>query len=389
MKLIQYFSFITVFFWFVIGTIQNLLAPILLSTPFPALAFASIPAICFFIALTYKVITSQSIEIKLLLIYFSIVFLLTLIFIVVLSGDQTLINRNIGIVIRWLVFLSCGYGLVRYYQNYRVRFLIFSFISWSLFYLFIIVFGDFSTFTLPYVDIYFSNVESENKVNLRHSLTDFFAMLSLGLCILLRKSNNWLYFFFVLGMLGVYFLGGRASMLSYFIVIVPLIYAANPKIFKLNLLIFIFLSVLLVLLSLNFEYLSVSFSSIYENSPLFNLSEDSSLLEREYLFDAGIKGIIENPLLGDYGGHLSHSISGTYIHGFLSYYRQFGLLAFILYITIYINAAVYLYKYKKQIFPIVMYLLLLSIFSKAYNWGWEWLILGFVFSIQKNKNEAV
>lgn len=61
-------------------------------------------------------------------------------------------------------------------------------------------------------------------------------------------------------------------------------------------------------------------------------SGDASLAERAILFDAGIAGIIDHPIQGDYLGQIrDFGATGYYIHDILSMWQQFGLLGFAIY----------------------------------------------------------
>lgn len=80
------------------------------------------------------------------------------------------------------------------------------------------------------------------------------------------------------------------------------------------------------------------FSLLYHDIDIFEKIEmytsfDASLNERAILLKSGIGGIEASPILGDYLGQLrDFGGVGSYIHNGLSMWRQYGILAFAVYI---------------------------------------------------------
>lgn len=113
---------------------------------------------------------------------------------------------------------------------------------------------------------------------------------------------------------------------------------------------------------------------------------DSSLLSRTIQFSDGIKDISMNPLTGKFGGQIdTFGFNGFYMHNVLSYWRQFGLLAFLILLifTLYLP-----FKLKpmlesvsirhKEIFLLLGPFMLLNIYSsKAFEWYFIWFYFGF------------
>lgn len=62
-------------------------------------------------------------------------------------------------------------------------------------------------------------------------------------------------------------------------------------------------------------------------------SEDASIAQRSMLLDAGLEGIAESPITGDYLGQVrDFGATGYYIHNALSMWQQFGVISFVLYV---------------------------------------------------------
>lgn len=114
---------------------------------------------------------------------------------------------------------------------------------------------------------------------------------------------------------------------------------------------------------------------------------DASLSLRDLQAAAGYKAIFENWIGGDYAGQVrDFGVIGSYIHNILSYWRQFGLFAFVC--LLYMIFACFSFWWKMLRFPvheskeldffIFLFPLILveSLFSRSYNFPYLWLLLG-------------
>jgi len=140
---------------------------------------------------------------------------------------------------------------------------------------------------------------------------------------------------------------------------------------------------------------------LYDNSTgyssrLFNLSSDDvSYLARVDMFISGLEGIAKNIFFGDFSGQLTIASDdkgarwGGYIHNFLSYFRQFGIVAFLLVVTMLLSALYACYvAFKKRIFnsdlsviSIIIYIVLIYTLSRGYVYSWLFLLPGLSFYI--------
>ena len=113
---------------------------------------------------------------------------------------------------------------------------------------------------------------------------------------------------------------------------------------------------------------------------------DSSFLSRAIQLADGFNDISMHPLTGKFGGQIdTFGFIGYYVHNILSYWRQFGLLAFLILLvfTLYLP-----FKLKpmlesvsiihKEIFLLLSPFMLLNVyFSKAFEWYFIWFYFGF------------
>ena len=122
--------------------------------------------------------------------------------------------------------------------------------------------------------------------------------------------------------------------------------------------------------------------------------EDSSWNSRKELLSEGIKMIRKNWVWGDYAGQVRVTGSlGSYIHNYLSLWRQFGVFPFLAFLLLNLYCMsncyrIYKYRSKKKItddiyitglFFCCLYFFLLGevVFSRAYVSPYIWLAFGF------------
>lgn len=94
-----------------------------------------------------------------------------------------------------------------------------------------------------------------------------------------------------------------------------------------SLLALLFFIIFIGSLFLDFELLQTSRQ--YE---LLNVGESSSLLTREKLAETGLRQLMTNPLLGQFGGHIAYyGGEGSYAHNIMSAWVQYGFVGFFVY----------------------------------------------------------
>jgi hypothetical protein len=82
------------------------------------------------------------------------------------------------------------------------------------------------------------------------------------------------------------------------------------------------------------------YTAVERQAETFNLPASKSFLERLGMLSDGWSHIVASPLIGDYGGQIrDHGGFGYYIHNALSAWRQYGLLGFLLYMLLSLQAS--------------------------------------------------
>lgn len=125
--------------------------------------------------------------------------------------------------------------------------------------------------------------------------------------------------------------------------------------------------------------------------------EDSSLNSRMFQFDVGLTSLADHWFLGDYGGQIrDFGDFGAYLHNILSYWSQFGLIPFLLIISLWVKATL---RAKSCIAsdeawadPDQRYFVVLLVFlgvealaSRSYVHFMSWLALGRCAAFLNNK----
>ncbi len=127
-----------------------------------------------------------------------------------------------------------------------------------------------------------------------------------------------------------------------------------------------------------------------ENSRMFgvveNLDDDGSAVERVRLFRNGWQAIMDNPVIGDFGGQISESQRwNDYIHSTLSYWRQFGLFVALALVLLIIGVMkTWLFTYASGYNSSSHFFLLCSIFfiaSALFSRSYAFPDLHFIFGL--------
>lgn len=111
-------------------------------------------------------------------------------------------------------------------------------------------------------------------------------------------------------------------------------------------------------------------------------NDDASYRERLHFNREGIKDILDNCIIGNYAGQLEvkglttqpSPRWGGYMHNVLSFVRQFGLvglMALLLTVLVMLN-----WRHVQQYNAVIIYLVIVSVFSRSYVFPYLWIILG-------------
>lgn len=308
--------------------------------------------------------------------FFSLVF-----FVIFLNYDlRGNFEFNFPIVVKYVLYLMIGINWDKI--DYKVLILSILMILLGFYRLF-----DFSTNSIDF--------------NLLYDPTERYALASasdtLVIILLILRANSqfnrkniFIGSLFILSFFAVFISGSRTTLLLYTISIM-LIYGMKLKYLT-------FLSILCWLLMSDFviNYLSsIDSLSQYRIMKLLDYSDDVSVNARMYLWRSGIYDIINHPVSGKFGGQLTSHITdnrgqrwGAYIHNVLSYYRQFGLIAFSLFVGLFIESVKNL-KGDKRMIPILFFLTIAIVFSRSYSYAFIFLLFGisinYTYSLMKYK----
>jgi len=125
-----------------------------------------------------------------------------------------------------------------------------------------------------------------------------------------------------------------------------------------------------------------------------DLASDASVVERAQLFRSGLYYLFENWFVGDYAGQLRYGTLGSYIHNYLSFWRQFGFTAFLVFLwfvgVLFFNIVRVSRIIRREVLvldPMVYFFVfgglfcLIEIFAaRSYGFPYIWLFFGMCFS---------
>lgn len=177
-----------------------------------------------------------------------------------------------------------------------------------------------------------SQIENEDISGYQGLARNIFVIGVLVLSLIQHKLINFL--FSIIFLVVLFFIGSRSEFLALLLVFLVFnIIFCFKKIS--NILYF------LPLLACIIFYVLKNFDSLSESRQfnVFSLSKDDSWIERKQIESFALKQINENPILGDFGGHIrfhQNNIEsvGAYSHNALSGYANFGILFFILFMVL-------------------------------------------------------
>jgi len=234
------------------------------------------------------------------------------------------------------------------------------------------------------------SIEIGEKSGLYLFLGDTFAIYSL-IIISITKKNSYKIINFFIGILALYSISSRMSLIAY--VVTVILYIAiqivKSKYKKIAFGAFIFLIVLATLIYFNQDEIIKYLSESAPNSRVFSLlylgKEDASVTGRSYLMQVGLAELKNNWFFGRFLYEVYFfGDTGYYIHNFLSIWAEYGLipfLFFIIYISYNFIKVTHMQLLNKGRFDNIMFLLacftILSIlFGRSYNFSYIWFVIG-------------
>ena len=228
----------------------------------------------------------------------------------------------------------------------------------------------------------------DDKAGIYHFLGDAFAIWSL-LTIATYKNKPAVIPILLISTICLYLISSRTSFYG-FLLLIPFIYWKNRN--RSTRLVLLGAFVLLIgLIVLNFDRVAES-----RMLRFMVTGNDRSYHLREVTMQQNSKDLIEHWFMGDYAGQLRHGEFGYYIHNYLSFWRQFGIIPFLLFIWLLIPFFRWVMKWFNgnayQEYDFLFYLTIFAIieiiFARSYNYHFIWFSIGMITNVlQSKKND--
>tara|TARA_Y100000385_G_C13107656_1_gene649358 strand:+ start:1131 stop:2345 length:1215 start_codon:yes stop_codon:yes gene_type:complete len=226
---------------------------------------------------------------------------------------------------------------------------------------------------------YFSSTIDIDVANPNYiMMSDAYALLSI---IVVPYTRNLLYRLILLGISSftLYFLMSRASLYSFVFLNFLVLMIIDKRVFW-SIIFFFVASIFFI----NWE----QFIRLNSDNRMFRLitfGNDLSQNSRQTIFKTGLDAIHNNWFFGQYMGDvIVRKNTGTYIHNVFSFWRQFGLIPFILILVniIYIYLKFYLHSLRAKswnseqqfVFIISAYCLVLFLFARSFLFSEIWIV---------------
>lgn len=227
---------------------------------------------------------------------------------------------NIKILFYYGIYFFIGLNIKNISRQKRTIFLLWSFMFLNLLF----------HFDITRMRISFAGFEKD-KIGIYLFLGDSFALWSIALLSTIIQRPCVSSIFILCSILGLFAFNSRASLYA-FILIIPIIFLITKKTLRY----FVFIGIILLIIatfsgSLNVKKLQEANKRMFA---IFNFQNDNSFVVRERLEEKGIIGLKQNLFVGDYNGQLEYGGLGSYIHNYLSLWRQFGFPCFLAFCTL-------------------------------------------------------
>ncbi len=277
-------------------------------------------------------------------------------------------QKNLRIAAYYFYFFIIGFYSFRGF-NHLNRFKVLIIIGLSLMILQIVLFFNYKTLSINLTDLHHNDY-----IHLFMGYT-FAIWAIIALSIVSTKYKLYIY---SLSMICLFFLSSRAA-LYFFAILYPLvIFFINKVTVKKNILIKLLLPVLVF-----FLFMLISGHRMFS----IIIGDDLSMQYRIEIFKKNIPDLINNWILGEYGGFFKYSFpADIYMHNILSYWRQFGLIPFLILISLIVIYAARTAKKLKEPLNIssfltttlFLFIMLEVFFAKGYNYSILFILFGFL-----------
>ncbi len=296
---------------------------------------------------------------------------------------RSALKFNLGIVFFYVVYFFTGF----FFHGLEKRKITVCFL-W-----FLMIINLFCNYDFQSLRISLLNFDEDLK-GIYLFLGDSFAIWSLLVLSFLQKQPFLSVIVVLLSAVCLFSFISRTSMYA-FILVIPLIIFLTRK--SLKYLAIIMLLFFIIFPSDIFDFIQKSSSRMFA---FRNIEEDTSIIVRNYLFREGVSGIKQNWFFGDYSGQLRYSHLGSYMHNYLSLWRQFGIIPFacfcILLVFSTLKAWKILWKSKKNnvIAPEIFFLIVGGAFclieiiaARSYVSPYIWFFIGMSANLREPQIE--
>ncbi len=261
-------------------------------------------------------------------------------------------------------------------------------------------------FTMTFLVLLYSNfntlsLDYSSLINTSFShytyLADLYCVLSFFFISKVFADSKFFYlgFLLILTLVTLILLNSRSAIvifiISFYLLLVIDSKVSNIKKCALIISPFIFF----LILPLFVEFLSSNFEINNRLLNLFTLNfSDRSFDNREAFLEFGLIDIQNNWFLGNFGGQLEGPGDnegvrwGTYIHNGLSFWRQFGLIAFLIIVVLICKSLSLALKARNNtLLLLVLYTILCYLISRSYMNYYLFISIGFAAGIVSERSE--
>ena len=249
------------------------------------------------------------------------------------QSSPLLAELNYRVLISWVVQFFCGIILYQYYYAINMKFVFLLIgISTSLF---IIFSADPGTNTL-----YFDYVKRSDSPYL--FMSDRYTLIAVFALVPFFITNNYTtkaksIVLSIVCLIAIFTIGSRTMLYAYIICASAIFFFIKVQKGKyLTLIVSSILLFFFVVMLITYAQAFRDYDGIGRMLAIFyNIGDDGSVEGRMIQYAVGLIDIVESPILGNYAGDVAaFGAGGNNIHGFLAYWRQFGVIPFMLICTI-------------------------------------------------------
>ncbi len=311
---------------------------------------------------------------------FIVVFFVTLISDVVtdLDGKSTL-YVNMFFLRKLIGYLVLGVFCANYAYKYQIKYSNYPFWIFTVILLTIVDWRmlKLDTFSYP----------NQSQWGNYHYLSECYAILSFWFISSLEKKPT-IILISSISIIVLFLLGSRSSLFIYLLVLTLLLYRLNCLPVSLGLCCIMFIAVVF-----SSKGLQIVNNFIDDNYRMFSVlisNEEGSSVSRKMLATSGLEDIKNHWFVGSLGGQVNYGgkLWGGYIHDFRSYWRQFGIIVFLLYCILLLklnisNLFKFFRNHNATVFFVTSSLLFFSIesiLSRAYLSTYIYFFIGYSIS---------